>query len=197
MKMLIATHNAGKIREFERILSPLAVEIGAADFPDVEETGITFAENALLKAEAACRHTGVPCVADDSGLAVDALGGEPGVYSARYAGEHATDADRIRKLLVNLNGVPFPERTARFLCSICCVFPNGDKITAEGACEGSIALAPQGSDGFGYDPVFLVGEKSFAQLAPEEKDAVSHRGKALRLFTEKLKEYKEQHHADR
>ena len=197
MKLLIATHNAGKIREFERIFSPLSVEVSAADFSDVEETGITFAENALLKAEAACRCTGMPCVADDSGLAVDALGGAPGIYSARYAGENATDADRIRKLLENLTGVPAPKRTARFLCSICCVFPNGDRITAEGICEGSIAFAPQGNDGFGYDPIFLVGEKSFAQLTPEEKDSVSHRGKALRLFAEKLKEYKEQCHADR
>lgn len=197
MKLLIATHNAGKIREFERILAPLSVEVSAADFSDIEETGTTFAENALLKAEAACRCTGAPCVADDSGLAVDALGGAPGIYSARYAGENATDADRIRKLLDNLNGVPVPERTARFLCSICCVFPNGDRITAQGICEGSIAFAPQGNDGFGYDPVFLIGEKSFAQLTPEEKDAVSHRGKALRLFAEKLNEYKEQCHADR
>lgn len=197
MKLIIATHNPNKIREFGRILSPLSIEVATAALDEVEETGKTFAENAFLKAGSACRQTGLPAVADDSGLAVRALGGEPGVYSARYAGEGATDADRIRKLLQNLNGIPMERRDAEFVCSICCVFPGGEILTAEGRCPGKIALAPQGEDGFGYDPVFLTGKKSFAELSPREKDQISHRGIALRQFAEKWKQREERHHADR
>lgn len=190
MELIIATHNKNKVREFQRILAPLDVKVSAAKLPEVDETGKTFAENAYIKATSACRATGMAAVADDSGLSVDALGGAPGVYSARYAGDGATDEDRINKLLQNLKNVPVNSRTAKFVCSICCVFPNGDKITAQGECSGKIAFEPRGSDGFGYDPVFLVGDSTFSEISGEEKDKISHRGKALRIFAEKLKKYK-------
>lgn len=190
MELIIATHNKNKVREFQRILAPLDVKVSAAKLPEVDETGKTFAENAYIKATSACRATGMAAVADDSGLSVDALGGAPGVYSARYAGDGATDEDRINKLLQNLKNVPANSRTAKFVCSICCVFPNGDKITAQGECSGKIAFEPRGSDGFGYDPVFLVGDSTFSEISGEEKDKISHRGKVLRIFAEKLKKYK-------
>lgn len=191
MKLVIGTHNAGKIREFERILQPLGVGVVSADLPEVEETGDTFAQNAFLKADAACRATGCPAVADDSGLMVDALNGAPGVYSARYAGEDIPYPAKIRKLLDSVKNVPREKRGAQFVCAVCCVFPNGDRITSEAECRGSIAFCPSGAGGFGYDPVFLVGGKTFAELEPDEKDRISHRGKALRRFAEKLKEYRE------
>lgn len=196
MELIIGTHNPNKIREFRRILEPLSVTVLSADLPEVEETGTTFAQNAFLKAEAACRATGKPAVADDSGLAVDALGGAPGIFSARYAGENASNEQRIRKLLDALRDVPAEKRGAKFVCSICCVFPDGAAITAEGECPGRIAFSPQGNGGFGYDPVFLVGKRTFAEIPGEEKDRISHRGKALRLFAEKLKDYKEQNNAE-
>ncbi len=196
MEFVIATHNADKIQEFRRILEPLSIEAVSADLPEVEETGTTFAENAYLKAVSAFHATGKPAVADDSGLEVDALGGAPGIYSARYAGEDATNEQRIAKLLDALREVPEEKRTARFVCAICCVLPNGDLLTARGECPGKIAFAPRGTDGFGYDPVFLTGKKTFAELSAEEKDNISHRGKALRLFAEKLREYKEKSHAE-
>lgn len=189
MKFVIATHNKHKLQELQRILTPLGIEAVTADLSKVEETGTTFAENACLKAKAACKETGLPAVADDSGLEVDALDGRPGVYSARYAGEGATDAQRIEKLLGELSEVPAEKRGARFVSAICCVFPNGDILRAEGDCPGSIAFVPAGEDGFGYDPIFLCGEKTFAQMTAAEKDAVSHRGKALEKFNLMLKEY--------
>ena len=160
----------------------------AADLQEVEETGTTFAENAYLKAKAACEQTGLPAVADDSGLVVDALNGAPGVYSARYAGPDATDAQRMDKLLHELDGVPAEQRTARFVSAICVVYPDGERMDVEGVCEGSVAFAPRGHDGFGYDPIFLVGEKTYAELTPAEKDVVSHRGKALRELAARLEE---------
>ena len=189
MKFIIATHNKKKLAEMERILNPLGIEVSTAQLQEVDETGTTFAENAYLKANAACKETGLPAIADDSGLAVDALNGAPGVYSARYAGEYATDIQKMEKLLHELKNVPKEQRTARFVCSICCVFPNGDRITAEANCEGTIAFELTGDGGFGYDPIFLVGEQSFGQLSDEEKDRISHRGKALMLFSQKLQEY--------
>ena len=189
MELIVATHNPDKVREFERILAPLSVSVRTAELSEVEETGATFEENALLKARAACRETGLPAVADDSGLAVGALDGAPGVYSARYAGPGATNAQRIEKLLRALRDVPMEKRGAKFVCAICCAFPNGDVIAARGECEGSVAFAPRGEGGFGYDPVFLVGGKSFGELSAGEKDRISHRGRALRAFAEKLKEY--------
>ena len=191
MDFIIATHNKNKIKEFKRIFEPLPVNIVTAVLSEVEETGSTFSENAFLKANSACRETGKPAIADDSGLMVEALGGAPGVYSARYAGEGASSADCIKKLLENLKGVPKEKRGAKFVCSICCVFPDGRKITTQGECMGEIAFSEKGNDGFGYDPVFLVGEKTFAQLTHEEKDKISHRGKALRAFAAKLKNYTE------
>lgn len=191
MELIVATHNPDKIKEFERILAPLSVSVRTAELSEVEETGATFEENALLKARAACRETGLPAVADDSGLAVGALDGAPGVYSARYAGPGATNAQRIEKLLRALRDVPMEERGAKFVCAICCAFPNGEVVTARGECEGSVAFAPRGEGGFGYDPVFLVGGKSFGELSAGEKDRISHRGRALRAFAEKLKEYEE------
>ncbi len=197
MNFIIATNNEHKLKELERILSPLGInakspkELGIS-LGDVEENGETFADNAYLKAYAACGRSGLPAIADDSGLCVDALGGRPGVFSARYDGENATDRDKIKKLLKELDGVPSQERTARFVCSVCCVFPNRDKITAEGKCEGKIALEPDGNGGFGYDPVFLYNGVSFGRLTAEKKDSVSHRGNALREFREVLKVYLEE-----
>lgn len=195
MDFVIGTHNKNKVMEFQRILEPLSISIYSADLHEVDETGKTFAENAFLKADSACRETGKPAVADDSGLIVDALNGAPGVYSARYAGEGASSEACIAKLLDALKDVPAEKRGAKFVCSICCVFPNGDKITAEGECPGSIAFAPHGDSGFGYDPIFLIEEKTFAEISAEEKDNISHRGQALRIFVEKIKKYKEQNHA--
>jgi XTP/dITP diphosphohydrolase len=186
-KFVIATHNQNKLKELQRILAPLKIAVTTAQLEEVEETGTTFAENAFLKAEAACRQTGMPAVADDSGLVVDALDGAPGVYSARYAGEGASDSDRIQKLLANLKDVPENMRTAKFVCAVCCVYPDGNRIDVQGECPGTIAFAPQGNGGFGYDPVFLVNGKSFAQLSAAEKDEISHRGIALKKLAAKLK----------
>lgn len=196
MDFLIATHNMKKRDELSRILKPvgvralLAEEVGV-DLTDVEETGTTFEENAFLKAQSGCLESGMPCIADDSGLAVDALDGAPGVFSARYSGEHGNDDKNNELLLENLKDVPMERRTARFVSAVCCVFPDGRKITVRGECEGKIAFDLKGNGGFGYDPLFLPEEyegKTMAQLTPEEKDAISHRGKALRLLSKKLEE---------
>ncbi len=191
---LIATHNMKKRDELYRILSPLGIDVKTAeqlsvDISDVDETGETFYENALLKAKSGCLESGRPTVADDSGLSVDYLVGAPGVYSARFAGEHGNDKKNNDKLLKILGDLPVEERGAKFVSVVCCVFPNGDIITARGECKGYIGFEPKGDGGFGYDPVFMVGDKSFAQLTPEEKDGLSHRGNALRLLAEKLKDY--------
>lgn len=194
MDFLIATHNMKKRAELERILSPLGVRVLTAeeagvDLTDVEETGTTFEENAFLKADSGCRESGMACIADDSGLMVDALDGAPGVYSARYAGVHGDDQANNNKLLENLKDVPDEKRTARFVSVVCCVFPDGKKIYARGECEGFIGHAPRGDGGFGYDPLFLLPDgRCFGEMGAAEKDAVSHRGNALRLFREKLKE---------
>lgn len=189
---IIATHNVKKLAELERILTPLGISVQTASqagysLPEVDETGTTFAENARLKAESAMRATGRPAVADDSGLVVDALGGAPGVYSARYAGPDAGDRDRYEKLLRELADVPDDRRTARFVSAVCCVFPDGTSIDVTGACEGRIARAPRGDGGFGYDPVFLVGDRSYAELTAAEKDEISHRGRALRALQDALR----------
>lgn len=194
MKFIIATNNQKKLKELERILNPLGINaVSAKDegisLDDVEETGITFAENAYLKAEAAFKKTGLPSVADDSGLCVDALDGRPGIYSARYAGENATDSDKNNKLLSELKDVPEKDRTAHFTCAICCILPDGEKIEVEGRCEGSIAFEPHGNGGFGYDPIFKYSDKSYAELSSDEKDSISHRGKALRKLKTELEKY--------
>ena len=194
MVFVIATNNSKKRVELDRILNPLGIQAVTAeqagvDLQEVEESGSTFEENAELNALAACNLSGLPAVADDSGLVVDALDGAPGIYSARYAGENATDADRIAKLLREMQGIPPEERNARFVSAVCCVFPDGRKIIVRGECEGSIGQIPQGNDGFGYDPVFVTESgKTFAELTPQEKDAVSHRGIALRKLAEQLKQ---------
>lgn len=194
MKFVIATHNAHKLIELQRILEPLGIEAVTdcdlgMELPEVEETGTTFAENAYLKAASACEATGLPAIADDSGLVVDALGGRPGVYSARYGGEEATDDDRNVLLLGEMKDVPKGQRSARFVSAVCCVFPNGDVLRAEGTFEGEIGYAPAGENGFGYDPIFVVGDRTSAEMAPEEKDALSHRGNALRVFSKDLAAY--------
>ena len=192
-KFVLATHNPGKLKEMSAILAELGIQVAGPDElgidVEVEETGTTFAENAMLKARAICAASGLPAIADDSGLCVDALNGGPGVYSARYGGEGLDDRGRTMLLLQNMRGQT--TRAAHFACAICCVFPSGDTLTAEGRCEGAIAFAPMGEGGFGYDPVFLVPEKAktFSQLTAEEKNAISHRGKALRAFSEKLETY--------
>jgi XTP/dITP diphosphohydrolase len=193
MKFVLATHNPGKLKEMSAILGGLGIEVllpsdlGIA--VEVEETGETFAENAMLKAKAVCAAANLPAIADDSGLCVDALNGGPGVYSARYGGEGLDDRGRYTLLLNSLRGMP--TRSAHFTCAVACAFPNGDTLSAEGRCDGAIAYAPMGTGGFGYDPVFLLPEKAktFAQLSEEEKSAVSHRGKALAAFAQVLETY--------
>ena len=162
----------------------LLAEEAGVELTDVEETGVTFEENAFLKADSGCKESGMPCIADDSGLAVDALDGAPGVYSARYAGEHGNDEKNNELLLENLSDVPADKRTARFVSTVCCCFPDGRHMTVRGECEGKIAFEPKGEGGFGYDPVFYLPElkKTYAELAPEEKNAISHRARALQAF---------------
>ena len=194
MDFLIATHNMKKRDELQRILSPLGVHVLTADeagvdLTDVEETGTTFEENALLKARSGCKEGKMPCIADDSGLCVDALDGAPGVYSARFAGEHGNDDKNNEKLLSLLSDVPSEKRTARFVSTVACVFPDGRELVVRGECEGKIGYEKRGENGFGYDPLFYVGERTFAEFTPEEKDAVSHRGNALRALTEALPAY--------
>lgn len=193
MKLVLASKNKKKLVEMQEILSALGVEViseaEAGVDVDVEETGTTFAENAALKARAVCEASGLPAIADDSGLCVDALNGAPGVYSARYGGGELDDAGRYKLLLENMRGML--DRRCGFVSAICCAFPNGDEITAQGECRGTLAYAPKGDNGFGYDPIFFVPEmkKTFAQLTAEEKNEISHRGKALRAFKEKLEHY--------
>ena len=180
MKFIIASNNKKKLVELERILNPLGINAvtpkeEGITLDDVEENGTTFAENAFLKANA--------------GLCVDALDGRPGVYTARYGGEGLTDEERYIKLLDEMKNVDDDKRSAHFTSSICCILPDGSKITAEGICEGKIGYEPIGKDGFGYDPIFMFGDKSFAELSAEEKDAVSHRGKALTELKAKLENY--------
>ncbi len=193
MKFVLASQNKHKLAEMQAILSAHGVEVVLQSdlglHVDVEETGETFAENALLKARAVMEACGLPAIADDSGVCVDALNGAPGVYSARYGGPDLDDTGRYRLLLENMRGAG--SRAAHFTSAIACVFPNGDAIEAEGICPGTIAFAPQGDGGFGYDPVFFLPQlrKTYAQLTAEEKAAVSHRGKALEVFDGKLREY--------
>lgn len=194
MDFLIATHNLKKQAELQRILEPLGITVKTAEMAginltDVEETGTTFEENAFLKADSGCRESGMVCVADDSGLMVDFLDGAPGVYSARFAGEHGNDEKNIEKLLEIMKDVPDEKRQAKFVSAVCCCFPDGRHFTVRGECHGIIAHEKHGSGGFGYDPVFLVGDKTFGELSSEEKDKLSHRGNALRKFVEELPKY--------
>jgi XTP/dITP diphosphohydrolase len=190
--VVLATHNTHKVTELRRILDGLPIELVSGndlDLPDIEETGETFAENALLKARACAAMTGLPAVADDSGIIVDGLGGDPGVRSARYAGGHGDDEANLRLVLERLG--TSTERSGRFVCVAALVLPDGTEVTEEGVMEGVITSEPRGDGGFGYDPIFVArGERrTNAELTAEEKDAISHRGaafRALRPHLEKL-----------
>lgn len=194
MDFLIATHNMKKRAELERILKPLGINVLTAEeagfeLTDVEETGTTFEENAELKAQSGCNESGMPCIADDSGLMVDALDGAPGVYSARFAGDHGNDQKNNDKLLDCLKDVKPEDRTGKYVAAVCCVFPDGRKFTVRGECHGVIGFEEKGSNGFGYDPLFYIDGRAFAQFSPEEKDKISHRGNALRKLAEELPKY--------
>ena len=194
MKYIIATHNAHKLAEIARILAPLGIEAVTdrdlgIELPEVDETGTTFAENAYLKAASACEFSGLPAIADDTGLAVDALGGEPGVYCARYGGDGLDDNDRNNLLLKNMVNIPVGQRQAQFVSAVCCVFPNGDTLRTEGIVRGEIGFAAKGENGFGYDPLFYVGDRTTAEMSAQEKDAISHRGQALTAFAAELTKY--------
>jgi XTP/dITP diphosphohydrolase len=193
MKVILASKNQHKLTELSAILSQLGFEIAleseyGLDI-DVEETGTTFEENSYLKAEAVMKASGLPVLADDSGLMVDALDGAPGVYSARY-GHKASDKERTAYLLENMKDVPEERRGAKFVCVITCLFPDGRKIVARGECPGVIARAPHGENGFGYDPVFYLPElgMTYAELPSEQKNAISHRARALQDFCRKYQE---------
>ncbi len=194
MKFVIATKNAHKLIEMQRILLPMGIDavidsdIGKT-LTEPEENGIDFKENALIKARSASLICGIPAIADDSGLCVDALGGAPGIYSARYAGEHGNSKANNLKLLSELKDVEYSKRTGRFVSAIACVFPDGREFCVEGVCEGYIAFEEKGTNGFGYDPLFISELGCFAELTAEEKDKVSHRGKAMKVFKEELKKY--------
>lgn len=190
-KIVVGTRNSGKIVEIREALAGLPFDIiGLPDqgIPDAEETGTTFEQNAVLKARHYAGYTGEYCLADDSGLEVDALQGEPGVYSARYAGEGASDTDNNNKLLQELQAVPQERRTARFRSVLALVGPNERLLLADGVCEGLLLTAPRGTGGFGYDPLFWLPEyqQTLAEMTVKEKNAVSHRGNALKVLKQKL-----------
>lgn len=189
MDFLIATHNKKKQAEMQRVLEPLGINVKTAEdlgieLSEVEENGTTFYENARIKALSGCKESGLPCIADDSGICVDFLNGGPGIYSARYSG--GDDEDNNDKLLSELEGVEKEKRTAHYACSISCCFPDGRELKAEGKCYGYIGFERQGTGGFGYDPLFITEKGCFGELSPEEKDEMSHRGNALRELKEKL-----------
>ncbi len=191
--IVLATGNAGKVRELQQLLGGSGYSIAPQsdyDVPEAVEDGLSFVENALIKARNAARHSGLPAIADDSGIAVDALGGAPGIYSARYAGEGASDEDNFRLLLKNTEAFSDEERTARFLCLMVYVRHADDPtpLICQGEWQGQLLREPQGDNGFGYDPIFFVPEKgcTSAQLNSDEKNAMSHRGKAIRCLIDKL-----------
>jgi XTP/dITP diphosphohydrolase len=193
MKILLASRNKGKIREIKVLLSEYIGEIEVLSLDDVgyneeiEENGTSFEENARIKASVGAK-LGYICISDDSGLSVDALGGAPGVYSARYSEPNATDEKNNQKLLFELEGVPFEKRTARYVCAISCIFPDGREIMVKDSCEGRILTEYRGDGGFGYDPLFYVDKykKTFAELSLDEKNVESHRGKAMRKFCQEF-----------
>lgn len=191
MRVIAATGNMGKVREMSKIFGKLGIEIisqrNAGIIAEIEESGSTFEENALIKAKAIAMLCDYPVIADDSGLCVDALNGAPGIYSSRFAGEGASDDDRIKKLLSELEGSE--NRCAKFVCAVAFILPNGREITAHGEVRGKILTEKCGENGFGYDPVFYCDElgKTFAQASDEEKNLISHRGRALTSLYEKLK----------
>lgn len=203
MDFILATNNMKKLAEMQRILSPLGINVVTAKMlgitlPEVVEDGDTFETNAKIKAESACKITGLPAIADDSGLCVDYLDGAPGIYSARFANievhngvnvdneKNADDEENNNLLLKKLEGVEESERTAYYVCAICCIFPDGKEITVRGECHGTIGFERDGNAGFGYDPLFIINGKSFGKYEGEEKDKISHRGNALRKLTKEL-----------
>jgi|CZCB01.1.fsa_nt_gi XTP/dITP diphosphohydrolase len=198
-KVIVATKNRGKLEEIAQLLSGLPYEVfsmtDAGVDGDIAENGSTFAENALIKARTVWNVTGETVMADDSGLEVDHLNGAPGILSARYAGENAKDEDKYRKLLKELSGVPADQRSARFVCAIALILPDGREIVVRGTCEGYIAKEPAGTGGFGYDPVFYVPGfgMTFAQMDEELKNSISHRGNALRKVLDILAEEAKKH----
>src|SRR5262245_52599446 len=194
MRFVLATANEDKAREIAAVLSGVGLRIELVprpdDVPDVEETGITLEDNARIKAVALCEATRLPAIADDTGLEVDALGGAPGVRSARYAGEDATYGDNVAKLLEDLQGVAPGRRTARFATIALARFPDGREVAAIGTVEGTIADSARGTEGFGYDPVFVPDEgdgRTFAEMSPAEKNDLSHRGRAFRTLADGLR----------
>jgi len=193
-QVVIATKNKGKAKDFEALFGPFGYEVvtmfEVAPEVEIEETGTTFEENAILKAETLAKMLGQIVIADDSGLAIDALNGEPGVYSARYAGDHDDEANMV-KVLENMKDVPEDQRTARFCCALAIAGPNMETKTVFGTCEGMIAYEKKGTNGFGYDPIFYVPalEKHMAELSAEEKGAISHRGNAIRKLALQLAEF--------
>jgi XTP/dITP diphosphohydrolase len=192
-KILIATANRGKVKEIRELVRDLPLEFisltDLAEYPEVVEDGATFEENALKKARVLAAATNLPSIADDSGLCVDALGGRPGVFSARYAGEGASDEDKCRLILEQMRDVPDRYRSARFVCVLAFVRPDGDEKIFRGACEGWITRELRGSSGFGYDPIFFYEQAglTFAEMDRESKNKISHRGRALRALSEFLK----------
>ena len=194
MDYIIATHNLKKRDEMQRILAPLGIRVLLAEeagieLTDAEETGTTFEENAVIKAKTIAQITNLPAISDDSGLEVDALSGAPGVYTARFAGENATDDENIDKLLESLEDVKKADRTARFVSAVCLYMPDGRHTVCRGTCEGWIGFERIGDGGFGYDPVFMVEETSYSQMTAEDKDAISHRGSALRQLKEQIEQF--------
>lgn len=211
MVICAASNNAGKLKELRRILERMGHEVKSLrdlgiDL-DPEETGTTFAENARIKAEAFCQASGLPTVADDSGLCVDALNGAPGVYSARYAGHHGDDAANNAKLLHEMQDVPAGKRAARFVSAVCFLLPDGRELLVEGECPGTVAFTETGTNGFGYDPLFVpdrvglpdgtttenTARRSYAELADAEKDAISHRGRAMEKLGAELPAFLGEH----
>lgn len=194
-KIIFATGNKNKVKEIQMILADLGAEVitmkEAGIFVDVEENGATYEENAMIKAKAVAAYTDAIVMADDSGLEIDYLNKEPGVYSARYLGEDTSYRIKNANLIERLNGVPDEKRTARFVCAIAAVLPDGTELTTRGVIEGRIGYEEKGANGFGYDPIFYVPEfgKTTAELSEEEKNRVSHRGNALRFMKEELIKY--------
>ena len=193
MVFAVATNNQKKLKEIQRILDSFGITAKTLKELDInieiEENGTTFEENAVIKAKAIAEICALPTISDDSGLEVDALNGAPGVYTARFAGEHATDDENIDKLLAEMEGVEKEKRTARFVSAVCLYMPDGRNTVCRGTCEGWIGWERIGDGGFGYDPVFMVDETSYSQMSPEAKDAISHRGSALRQLKEQIEQF--------
>lgn len=191
-KIIIATKNKGKVREFHYLFQSMGFEVlsllDIKDAPDIEESGTTFQENAILKAEGIANILNEIVIADDSGLSIDAIDGKPGVFSARYAGLHKSDLDNMNKVLLELNNIPMPDRTARFHCALALTIPSSRTLVVEGICEGLITNKPVGENGFGYDPIFFIKEagKTMAELTKEEKNEISHRALALKKLEKEI-----------